>query len=43
MRSEVLASPERFEDYAVRAGLFVGLIVATYLVSRLAHRRRSGA
>jgi len=42
-RSEALASPERFEDYAARAGIFVVLIAATYLVSRLAHRRRHGA
>ena len=40
--AQALASPGRFLDYAVRAGIFVMLIAAAYLVSRFAHIRRRG-
>jgi cobalt/nickel transport system permease protein len=39
---QALDSPGRFLDYTVRAGVFVVLIAATYLVSRLAQVRRRG-
>lgn len=37
---QALDSPGRFMDYAVRAGVFVVLIAATYLASRFAQIRR---
>jgi cobalt/nickel transport system permease protein len=39
---QALDSPGRFLDYSVRAGVFVVLIAATYLVSRFAQVRRRG-
>ena len=39
---QALDSPGRFLDYTVRAGVFVVLIAATYLVSRFAQVRRRG-
>ena len=37
---QALASPARFLDYTVRAGIFVVLIAAAYVVSRFAQIRR---